>query len=158
MVFLGAGTRCGQDGYSEQRRKQPVHTQYVNQRQLPEQFCQQSDGRRRRQERGGHGGRPHGHVCDTPQTGTKPRLKPFKRTCCTAVHTFCALSCIFQEEQTNDEETEPNNRPTEPQSQPAQTPRPKRNREHFATIRTASVVITQFINDSLSVYLKEKNY
>lgn len=63
----------------------------------------------------------------------------------------------FQEEQTNNEETEPNNRPTEPQSQPAQTPRPKRNREHFATIRTASVVITHFINDWLSVYLKEKN-
>uniref|UniRef100_A0A665THZ1 non-specific serine/threonine protein kinase n=1 Tax=Echeneis naucrates TaxID=173247 RepID=A0A665THZ1_ECHNA len=35
--------------------------------------------------------------------------------------------------------SEPHNRPTEPQSPPAQTPRPKRNREHFATIRTASL-------------------
>uniref|UniRef100_A0A7N6AUA8 non-specific serine/threonine protein kinase n=1 Tax=Anabas testudineus TaxID=64144 RepID=A0A7N6AUA8_ANATE len=34
---------------------------------------------------------------------------------------------------------EPHTRPTEPQSPPAQTPRPKRNREHFATIRTASL-------------------
>uniref|UniRef100_A0AAQ5YB01 non-specific serine/threonine protein kinase n=1 Tax=Amphiprion ocellaris TaxID=80972 RepID=A0AAQ5YB01_AMPOC len=33
----------------------------------------------------------------------------------------------------------PHNRPTEPQSPPAHTPRPKRNREHFATIRTASL-------------------
>uniref|UniRef100_A0A7N6BAX4 non-specific serine/threonine protein kinase n=1 Tax=Anabas testudineus TaxID=64144 RepID=A0A7N6BAX4_ANATE len=35
--------------------------------------------------------------------------------------------------------SEPHTRPTEPQSPPAQTPRPKRNREHFATIRTASL-------------------
>uniref|UniRef100_A0A672ZRU2 non-specific serine/threonine protein kinase n=1 Tax=Sphaeramia orbicularis TaxID=375764 RepID=A0A672ZRU2_9TELE len=33
----------------------------------------------------------------------------------------------------------PQTRPTEPQSPPAHTPRPKRNREHFATIRTASL-------------------
>lgn len=70
MGFLGAGTRCWQDWDGEQRRQQPVHTQHVNQRQLPEQFCQQSDGRLRRQERGGHGGRPHGHVRHTPQAGT----------------------------------------------------------------------------------------
>uniref|UniRef100_A0A4W6G6L2 non-specific serine/threonine protein kinase n=1 Tax=Lates calcarifer TaxID=8187 RepID=A0A4W6G6L2_LATCA len=35
--------------------------------------------------------------------------------------------------------SEPHTRPTEPQSPPAHTPRPKRNREHFATIRTASL-------------------
>lgn len=143
VIFLGARTRCGQDWYGEQRRKQPVYSQYVDQRQLPEQFCQQSDGCRRRQERGGHGGRPHRHVCHTPQTSKRPRPKHFKHARCTFIH----LLGKFQEEQTNNEETEPNNRPTEPQSQPAQTPRPKRNREHFATIRTASVVMTRFIND-----------
>lgn len=153
MIFLGARTRCGQDWYGEQRRKQPVHSQYVNQCQFSEQLSQQSDGCRRRQEWSRHGGRPHRHVRHTPKAGKRPRPKPFKPVCCATVHLFWK----FQEEQTNNEETDSNNRPTEPQSQPAQTPRPKRNREHFATIRTASVVITQFINDWLSVYLKEKN-
>uniref|UniRef100_A0A672ZTQ6 non-specific serine/threonine protein kinase n=1 Tax=Sphaeramia orbicularis TaxID=375764 RepID=A0A672ZTQ6_9TELE len=40
---------------------------------------------------------------------------------------------------TYNQESEPQTRPTEPQSPPAHTPRPKRNREHFATIRTASL-------------------
>lgn len=51
---------------------------------------------------------------------------------------------LFQEEQTYNQESEPHTQPTEPQSPPAHT-RPKRNREHFATIRTASVVITQLL-------------
>uniref|UniRef100_A0A673JSV3 non-specific serine/threonine protein kinase n=1 Tax=Sinocyclocheilus rhinocerous TaxID=307959 RepID=A0A673JSV3_9TELE len=42
------------------------------------------------------------------------------------------------------EETEAQKQPTEPQSPPAQTPRRQyRNREHFATIRTASLVTRQ---------------
>lgn len=147
VIFLGARTCCGQDGYGEQRRKQPVHSQYVNQCQLPEQFCKQSDRCRRRQEWARHRGRPHRHVCHTPQTGKRLRPKPLKYFCCTAIYVLWT----FQEEQTNNEETEPNNRPTEPQSQPVQISRPKRNREHFATIRTASVVITQFINDSVFI-------
>uniref|UniRef100_A0A665TGH3 non-specific serine/threonine protein kinase n=1 Tax=Echeneis naucrates TaxID=173247 RepID=A0A665TGH3_ECHNA len=52
---------------------------------------------------------------------------------------FICVMCDLQEEETYIQESEPHNRPTEPQSPPAQTPRPKRNREHFATIRTASL-------------------
>lgn len=60
---------------------------------------------------------------------------------------LCSSSFLHlsQEEQTYNQESEPHTQPTEPQSPPAQTPRPKRNREHFATIRTASVVIEQLM-------------
>lgn len=50
------------------------------------------------------------------------------------------LMCL-KEEESYQEETEAQKQPTEPQSPPAQTPRRQyRNREHFATIRTASLV------------------
>uniref|UniRef100_A0AAQ5XH41 non-specific serine/threonine protein kinase n=1 Tax=Amphiprion ocellaris TaxID=80972 RepID=A0AAQ5XH41_AMPOC len=49
-------------------------------------------------------------------------------------HTVMSNSSVI-----NLKPSEPHNRPTEPQSPPAHTPRPKRNREHFATIRTASL-------------------
>lgn len=50
------------------------------------------------------------------------------------------LICLKEEERYR-EETEAQKQPTEPQSPPAQTPRRQyRNREHFATIRTASLV------------------
>ena len=45
-----------------------------------------------------------------------------------------------QEEEANHEDPESNPGQPESQSPPAHTPRPKRNREHFATIRTASLV------------------
>uniref|UniRef100_A0A8C1FKB0 non-specific serine/threonine protein kinase n=1 Tax=Cyprinus carpio carpio TaxID=630221 RepID=A0A8C1FKB0_CYPCA len=48
---------------------------------------------------------------------------------------------VKPEEESYQEETEAQKQPTEPQSPPAQTPRRQyRNREHFATIRTASLV------------------
>lgn len=58
--------------------------------------------------------------------------------------THWASYCIIQEQETSNEESEPpqNRATTEPQPTPVQTQRPKRNREHFATIRTASVVKT----------------
>uniref|UniRef100_A0A3Q3WU57 non-specific serine/threonine protein kinase n=1 Tax=Mola mola TaxID=94237 RepID=A0A3Q3WU57_MOLML len=57
-------------------------------------------------------------------------------------HTVMSNTSVIHlkpEEQTSKEESESHTRPVEPQSQPAQAPRPKRNREHFATIRTASL-------------------
>lgn len=53
----------------------------------------------------------------------------------------------FQEKGAHNKDSEPHVRSTEPQSQtqPANAPRPKRNREHFATIRTASVVIASTV-------------
>uniref|UniRef100_A0A4W6G4P1 non-specific serine/threonine protein kinase n=1 Tax=Lates calcarifer TaxID=8187 RepID=A0A4W6G4P1_LATCA len=57
-------------------------------------------------------------------------------------HTVMSNSSVIHlkpEEETYNQESEPHTRPTEPQSPPAHTPRPKRNREHFATIRTASL-------------------
>uniref|UniRef100_A0A672ZTG4 non-specific serine/threonine protein kinase n=1 Tax=Sphaeramia orbicularis TaxID=375764 RepID=A0A672ZTG4_9TELE len=57
-------------------------------------------------------------------------------------HTVMSNSSVIHlkpEEETYNQESEPQTRPTEPQSPPAHTPRPKRNREHFATIRTASL-------------------
>uniref|UniRef100_A0A8C1FV46 non-specific serine/threonine protein kinase n=1 Tax=Cyprinus carpio carpio TaxID=630221 RepID=A0A8C1FV46_CYPCA len=51
---------------------------------------------------------------------------------------------VKPEEESCQEETEAQKQPTEPQSPPAQTPRRQyRNREHFATIRTASLVTRQ---------------
>ncbi|XP_001343838.1 serine/threonine-protein kinase TAO1 [Danio rerio] len=51
---------------------------------------------------------------------------------------------VKPEEESYQEETEVQKQPTEPQSPPAHTPRRQyRNREHFATIRTASLVTRQ---------------
>uniref|UniRef100_A0A671MIS0 non-specific serine/threonine protein kinase n=1 Tax=Sinocyclocheilus anshuiensis TaxID=1608454 RepID=A0A671MIS0_9TELE len=51
---------------------------------------------------------------------------------------------VKPEEESYQEETEAQKQPTEPQSPPEQTPRRQyRNREHFATIRTASLVTRQ---------------
>ncbi|XP_076138314.1 serine/threonine-protein kinase TAO1 [Alosa pseudoharengus] len=60
----------------------------------------------------------------------------------------------YQEE----EETEPQSRPSEPgQSPPSQTPRrPLRNREHFATIRTASLVTRQIQEHEQDSELREQ--
>ncbi|XP_047450293.1 serine/threonine-protein kinase TAO1 [Mugil cephalus] len=60
------------------------------------------------------------------------------------------------EEEARNEESEPNSRPTEPQSPPAHTPRPKRNREHFATIRTASVLTRQIKEHEQDSELREQ--
>lgn len=62
---------------------------------------------------------------------------------CLITKTLFMLTCfaLFQEEQTYNQESKPHTEPTEPQSPPAQTPRQRRNRKDFATIRTASVVI-----------------
>uniref|UniRef100_A0A8D3D7S4 non-specific serine/threonine protein kinase n=1 Tax=Scophthalmus maximus TaxID=52904 RepID=A0A8D3D7S4_SCOMX len=57
-------------------------------------------------------------------------------------HTVMSNSSVIHlkpEEETYNQESEPHSRPSEPQSPPAHTPRPRRNREHFATIRTASL-------------------
>ncbi|XP_062408079.1 serine/threonine-protein kinase TAO1 [Sardina pilchardus] len=61
----------------------------------------------------------------------------------------------YQEEE---EETEPQSRPSEPgQSPPSQTPRrPVRNREHFATIRTASLVTRQIQEHEQDSELREQ--
>ncbi|CAB1347957.1 unnamed protein product [Coregonus sp. 'balchen'] len=64
-----------------------------------------------------------------------------------------------EEETTYCEESELNSRPlTEPQSPPAHTPRPKhhRNREHFATIRTASLVTRQMKEHEQDSELREQ--
>lgn len=48
---------------------------------------------------------------------------------------------VLKDEESYQEEPESQKLPDEPQSPPAQTPRRQfRNREHFATIRTASLV------------------
>uniref|UniRef100_A0A674A8X9 non-specific serine/threonine protein kinase n=1 Tax=Salmo trutta TaxID=8032 RepID=A0A674A8X9_SALTR len=77
-------------------------------------------------------------------------------------HTVMSNSSVIHlkpEETTYREESEPNSRPpTEPQSPPAHTPRPKhhRNREHFATIRTASLVTRQMKEHEQDSELREQ--
>uniref|UniRef100_A0A3Q1FM57 non-specific serine/threonine protein kinase n=1 Tax=Acanthochromis polyacanthus TaxID=80966 RepID=A0A3Q1FM57_9TELE len=74
-------------------------------------------------------------------------------------HTVMSNSSVINlkpEEETRNEESEPHNRPTEPQSPPAHTPRPKRNREHFATIRTASVLTRQIKEHEQDSELREQ--
>ncbi|CDQ76447.1 unnamed protein product [Oncorhynchus mykiss] len=78
-------------------------------------------------------------------------------------HTVMSNSSVIhlkpEEETTYREESEPNSRPpTEPQSPPAHTPRPKqhRNREHFATIRTASLVTRQMKEHEQDSELREQ--
>ncbi|CAB1349002.1 unnamed protein product, partial [Coregonus sp. 'balchen'] len=78
-------------------------------------------------------------------------------------HTVMSNSSVIhlkpEEATTYREESEPNSRPpTEPQSPPAHTPRPKhhRNREHFATIRTASLVTRQMKEHEQDSELREQ--
>ncbi|KAF7669246.1 hypothetical protein LDENG_00209290 [Lucifuga dentata] len=74
-------------------------------------------------------------------------------------HTVMSNSSIIHlkpEEETYQEESEPHTRPAEPQSPPAHTPRPKRNREHFATIRTASLVTRQMKEHEQDSELREQ--
>ncbi|KAM8768814.1 serine/threonine-protein kinase TAO1 isoform 1-T2 [Acanthopagrus schlegelii] len=74
-------------------------------------------------------------------------------------HTVMSNSSVIHlkpEEETYNEASEPNARPTEPQSQPTHTPRPKRNREHFATIRTASVLTRQIKEHEQDSELREQ--
>ncbi|KAF3692636.1 Serine/threonine-protein kinase TAO1 [Channa argus] len=74
-------------------------------------------------------------------------------------HTVMSNSSVIHlkpEEQTYNQVPEPHTRPTEPQSPPAHTPRPKRNREHFATIRTASVLTRQIKEHEQDSELREQ--
>ncbi|KAM3616375.1 uncharacterized protein V6R79_016986 [Siganus canaliculatus] len=71
-------------------------------------------------------------------------------------HTVMSNSSVIhlKPEQETYNESQP--RPTEPQSPPAHTPRPKRNREHFATIRTASVLTRQIKEHEQDSELREQ--
>ncbi|CAL8362497.1 unnamed protein product [Merluccius merluccius] len=60
------------------------------------------------------------------------------------------------EEEANHEDAESNTGQPESQSPPAHTPRPKRNREHFATIRTASLVTRQMKEHEQDSELREQ--
>ncbi|XP_041850761.1 serine/threonine-protein kinase TAO1 [Melanotaenia boesemani] len=74
-------------------------------------------------------------------------------------HTVMSNSSVIHlkpEQETCSEVTEPHNRPTEPQSSTAHTPRPRRNREHFATIRTASVLTRQIKEHEQDSELREQ--
>nr|XP_046245393.1 serine/threonine-protein kinase TAO1 [Scatophagus argus]XP_046245394.1 serine/threonine-protein kinase TAO1 [Scatophagus argus] len=74
-------------------------------------------------------------------------------------HTVMSNSSVIHlkpEEETYNQESESHTRPTEPQSPPAHTPRPKRNREHFATIRTASVLTRQIKEHEQDSELREQ--
>ncbi|XP_034025039.1 serine/threonine-protein kinase TAO1 [Thalassophryne amazonica] len=74
-------------------------------------------------------------------------------------HTVMSNSSVIHvkpEEQVNHEEVDPHTRQTETQSPPGQTPRPKRNREHFATIRTASLVTRQMKEHEQDSELREQ--
>ncbi|XP_068601208.1 serine/threonine-protein kinase TAO1 [Brachionichthys hirsutus] len=74
-------------------------------------------------------------------------------------HTVMSNSSVIHlkpDEQGFNEESEPHARPTEQQSLPAHTPRPKRNREHFATIRTASVLTRQIKEHEQDSELREQ--
>ncbi|XP_035291306.1 serine/threonine-protein kinase TAO1 isoform X1 [Anguilla anguilla] len=78
-------------------------------------------------------------------------------------HTVMSNSSVIhlkpEEEESYPEDPEPHSRPSEPQSPPAQTPRQKphyRNREHFATIRTASLVTRQMQEHEQDSELREQ--
>ncbi|KAM4567205.1 serine/threonine-protein kinase TAO1 isoform 1-T2 [Odontesthes bonariensis] len=74
-------------------------------------------------------------------------------------HTVMSNSSVIHlrpEQERCNEATEPHNRPTEPQSLPANAPRPRRNREHFATIRTASVLTRQIKEHEQDSELREQ--
>ncbi|XP_028321372.1 serine/threonine-protein kinase TAO1 isoform X2 [Gouania willdenowi] len=74
-------------------------------------------------------------------------------------HTVMSNSSVIHlkpEEEKGSEASEPQNRPSEPQSAATQAPRPKRNREHFATIRTASVLTRQIKEHEQDSELREQ--
>ncbi|XP_013867926.1 serine/threonine-protein kinase TAO1 [Austrofundulus limnaeus] len=76
-------------------------------------------------------------------------------------HTVMSNSSVIHlkpEQQTSNEESEPpqNRATSEPQPTPVQTQRPKRNREHFATIRTASVLTRQIKEHEQNSELREQ--
>ncbi|CAB1459135.1 unnamed protein product [Pleuronectes platessa] len=74
-------------------------------------------------------------------------------------HTVMSNSSVIHlkpDEEAYNQESEPNTRPTEQHTPPAQTPRPKRNREHFATIRTASVLTRQIKEHEQDSELREQ--
>ncbi|XP_061637054.1 serine/threonine-protein kinase TAO1 isoform X1 [Phyllopteryx taeniolatus] len=74
-------------------------------------------------------------------------------------HTVMSNSSVIHlkpEKAAYKKDSEPHVRSTEPQSQPANTPRPKRNREHFATIRTASVLTRQIKEHEQDSELREQ--
>ncbi|XP_019729828.1 serine/threonine-protein kinase TAO1 [Hippocampus comes] len=76
-------------------------------------------------------------------------------------HTVMSNSSVIHvkpEKGAHNKDSEPHVRSTEPQSQtqPANAPRPKRNREHFATIRTASVLTRQIKEHEQDSELREQ--
>ncbi|XP_039613129.1 serine/threonine-protein kinase TAO1 [Polypterus senegalus] len=77
-------------------------------------------------------------------------------------HTVMSNSSVIHlkpDEESYQDDTDPRGRPCEPQSPPAQTPRHKshhRNREHFATIRTASLVTRQIQEHEQDSELREQ--
>uniref|UniRef100_A0A8C9V070 non-specific serine/threonine protein kinase n=1 Tax=Scleropages formosus TaxID=113540 RepID=A0A8C9V070_SCLFO len=79
-------------------------------------------------------------------------------------HTVMSNSSVIHLKHLPDEENyqdnpDPQSQPSEPQSPPAQAPRPKahyRNREHFATIRTASLVTRQMQEHEQDSELREQ--
>ncbi|KAM8853719.1 serine/threonine-protein kinase TAO1 [Synchiropus picturatus] len=71
-------------------------------------------------------------------------------------HTVMSNSSVIHLKPEGEEPSEPHTRPAESQSPPAQTPRPKRNREHFATIRTVSVVTRQIKEHEQDSELREQ--
>ncbi|KAK1785984.1 hypothetical protein P4O66_017732 [Electrophorus voltai] len=75
-------------------------------------------------------------------------------------HTVMSNSSVIHlkpEEESYQEDPEPPSQPTEAQSPPAQTPRRHyRNREHFATIRTASLVTRQIQEHEQDWELREQ--
>ncbi|KPP74982.1 serine/threonine-protein kinase TAO1-like [Scleropages formosus] len=78
-------------------------------------------------------------------------------------HTVMSNSSVIhlkpeEEEESYHDNPDPRSRPSEPQPPPAQTPRqkPYRNREHFATIRTASLVTRQMQEHEQDSELREQ--
>ncbi|KAJ8276055.1 hypothetical protein COCON_G00078070 [Conger conger] len=79
-------------------------------------------------------------------------------------HTVMSNSSVIhlkpEEEESYQEEPEPHSRPSEPQTPPTQAPRQKphyrTNREHFATIRTASLVTRQMQEHEQDSELREQ--
>ncbi|KAL3991703.1 toll-like receptor 2 [Sarotherodon galilaeus] len=74
-------------------------------------------------------------------------------------HTVMSNSSVIhvkQGEETCNQELQTQNQPTERQSPPPHTPRPRRNREHFATIRTASVLTRQMKEHEQDSELREQ--
>ncbi|KAL4647570.1 serine/threonine-protein kinase TAO1-like [Arapaima gigas] len=77
-------------------------------------------------------------------------------------HTVMSNSSVIHlkpEEESYQDNPDPQSQPSEPQSPPAQAPRSKahyRNREHFATIRTASLVTRQMQEHEQDSELREQ--